>query len=203
MKLFTSAAFVALCTFAATGVAYADGCSGRDHTTGTVVGAVGGAAVGGAVSHNVGGAVVGGVLGGLAGNAISRSEDCNRQAGDRQGYDGRRDDRSGYGGVYVQGNIGRENEGDYWGVESYDDFGADYRHIADNIQRGRENGFYTSSQARGYYQQLQQIRSRADWQQRSGRFNSEDIEVRLTRLRATMHAARGYGQGRDSRDYGR
>ena len=207
MKLFTSVAVMALCTFAATGAAYADGCSGRDHTTGTVVGAVGGAAIGGAVSHDVGGAIVGGVLGGVAGNAIARSEDCNRQGygGDRQGYerqgyDGRGDDRSGYGGVYVQGNVGRENEGDYWGVESYDDFGADYRHIAENIQRGRENGFYTSSQARGYYQQLQQIRTRADWQQRNGRFNSEDIEVRLTSLRQSMHAARGYGQNRDYRD---
>jgi 5'-3' exoribonuclease 2 len=184
MKLFTSAAILALCTFGATGAAFADGCSGRDHTTGTVVGAVGGAAIGGAVSHDVGGAIVGGVLGGVAGNAIARSEDC-----DRQGYQGRGDDRGGYGGVYVQGNVGRESEG-----------GADYRHISENIQRGRENGFYSASQARGYYQQLQQIRSRADWQQRNGRFDSEDIEVRLTRLRQTMHASREYGQGRDYRD---
>jgi hypothetical protein len=200
MKLFTSVAILALCTFAGTGAALADACSGRDHTGGTVVGAVGGAAIGGAVSHDVGGAVIGGVLGGLAGNAISRSQDCD-QAGYRQGYDDRRDDRSGYGGVYVQGNVGRETESDYWGVESYNDFGTDYRHIADNIQRGRENGFYTSYQARGYYQQLQQIRSRADWQQRSGRFDSEDIEMRLTRLRVSMHAAREYGQGRDNRGY--
>lgn len=204
MKLFMSAAMVALCTFGATGVAYADGCSGRDHTAGTVMGAVGGAAIGGAVSHDVGGAVVGGVLGGVAGNAIARSEDCNRQDGNRQGYyQGRTEDRSGYGGVYVQGNLGRENEGDYWGVESYDDFGADYRHIAENIQRGRENGFYSSSQARGYYQQLQQIRGRADWEQRNGRFDSEDIEMRLTRLRASMHASREYQQGQYNRDYRR
>jgi hypothetical protein len=201
MKFFTSVAVMAICTFAATGVAFADACSGRDHTTGTVVGAVGGAAIGGAVSHDIGGAVVGGVVGGLAGNAISRSEDCNRQAGYGRGYDDRHDDRSGYGGVYVQGNVGRETESDYWGVESYDDFGADYRHISENIQRGRENGFYTSYQARGYYRQLQQIRSRADWQQRSGRFNSEDIEMRLTQLRQNMHAAREDGRGRDGRNY--
>ncbi len=200
MKLFSSAAALALFTLAASGSAYADACSGRDHTTGTVVGAVGGAAIGGVASNNVGGAVIGGVLGGLAGNAISRSEDCNRQTGDRQGYDGRGGygDQQGYAGVYHQGYNGRDNEGDYWGVESYDDFNADYRHIADNIQRGRENGFYNSYQARGYFQQLQQIRSRADWQQRSGRFDPEDIEVRLTRLRESMHAAREYDQNRDN-----
>lgn len=201
MKLFMSAAILALCTFGASGNSYADECSGRDHTTGTVVGAVGGAAIGGAVSHNVGGAVVGGVLGGVAGNAIARSEDCNRQVGDGRDYERRGEDRSGYGGVYVQGNAGRESEGDFWGVESYEDFGADYRHISENIQRGRENGFYSSSQARGYYQQLQQIRSRADWQQRNGRFNPEDIEVRLTRLRETMHASHQYGQGYGDRTY--
>jgi hypothetical protein len=201
MKLFTSVAFVAICTFAASSAAFADACSGRDHSTGTVVGAVGGAAIGGAVSHDIGGAVVGGVLGGLAGNAISRSEDCNRQTGYGQNYNDRRDDRSGYSGVYVQGNMGRETESDYWGVESYDDFGADFRHISENIQRGRENGFYTSYQARGYYQQLQQIRTRADWQQRSGRFDPQDIEMRLTNLRGTMHAARTYSQGRDNRGY--
>ncbi len=201
MKLFTSVAILALCTFAGAGGALADDCSGRDHTGGTVVGAVGGAAIGGAVSHDVGGAVVGGVLGGLAGNAISRSQDCNGQTSNRQGYDNRRDDRSGYGGVYVQNNNDRENESDYWGVESYNDFGADFRHISDNIQRGRENGFYTSYQARGYFQQLQNIRTRADFQQRNGRFNSEDIEMRLTSLRQSMHASSTYGQGRDNRGY--
>jgi hypothetical protein len=202
MKLTTSVAVFAMLTIAAANTAYADGCSGRDHSTGTVVGAVGGAAIGGVATHNVGGAVVGGVLGGLAGNAIARSEDCNRQTGDRQGYEGRGGDQPGYSGVYLQGNGGRDNESDYWGVESYDDFGADYRHISDSIQRGREHGFYSSDQAHGYFNQLQQIRSRAEWQQRNGRFDSEDIEMRLTRLRESMHAARDYQQGRDnSRDY--
>jgi len=203
MKMFSSVAVVALVTIAASGVAYADDCSGRDHSTGTVVGAVGGAAIGGVATHSVGGAVVGGVLGGVAGNAIARSQDCNRQVDDRQGYDGRGGDRAGYGGVYQQGYNGRDNESAFWGVESYDDFGADYRHISDSIQRGRENGFYNSDQARDYSRQLQQIRSRADWQQRNGRFDSEDIEARLTSLRQTMHAAREDGQRRDSEDYRR
>ncbi len=203
MKFVTSAAVMTFLTIAASGTAYADGCSGRDHSTGTVVGAVGGAAIGGVATHNVGGAVVGGVLGGLAGNAIARSEDCNHQVEDRRGYDNRGGNYPGYNGVYLQGNGGRDNESDYWGVESYDDFGADYRHIAENIQRGREHGFYGPDQARGYFEQLQQIRNRADWQQRNGRFDSQDIEMRLTRLRESMHAAREYHQDRDNQDYRR
>ena len=58
--------------------AYADGCSGRNHDTGTAVGAVGGAAVGGLASHSIVGAVIGGVAGGLIGNSVARSNDCNR-----------------------------------------------------------------------------------------------------------------------------
>jgi surface antigen len=59
------------------GNAFADACSGRDHTGGTILGAIAGGVLGGAVSHGNGGAVVGGaLLGGLAGNAISRDMDC-------------------------------------------------------------------------------------------------------------------------------
>ena len=60
------------------GAAQADGCSGRDHTGGTILGAIAGGVIGGAVSHGNGGAVVGGaLLGGLAGNAMSRDMDCS------------------------------------------------------------------------------------------------------------------------------
>jgi hypothetical protein len=60
------------------GAAFADDCSGRDHTTGTVLGAAGGAAIGGLASHSVAGAVIGGVAGGVAGNAIDRAQDCTK-----------------------------------------------------------------------------------------------------------------------------
>lgn len=63
-------------TFAGTGAALADDCSGHSHDTGTAVGAVGGAAIGGLASHSVVGAVAGAVVGGVAGNAIDRSQDC-------------------------------------------------------------------------------------------------------------------------------
>jgi surface antigen len=66
--------------FCATG-ALADDCSGKDHSTGTILGGVGGAAIGGVASHGNGLAILGGaLLGGLAGNAVSRDLDCQDQA---------------------------------------------------------------------------------------------------------------------------
>jgi len=62
---------------ATTVAAFADSCSGHNHTTGTVLGAGGGAIIGGVATHSAVGAVGGAVLGGLAGNAIARSNDCN------------------------------------------------------------------------------------------------------------------------------
>jgi hypothetical protein len=61
MMILTGALVVGL-----SGAAYADACSGHNHTTGTVLGAAGGGIIGGAV------------LGGLAGNAVARSNDCDR-----------------------------------------------------------------------------------------------------------------------------
>jgi surface antigen len=79
-KLAISAAAAALMLgLGATG-AFADDCSGKDHTTGTVLGAAGGGIIGGFASHGNGLGIVGGaLLGGLAGNAISRDMDCNDQ----------------------------------------------------------------------------------------------------------------------------
>jgi surface antigen len=57
---------------------FADECSGRDHTNGTVLGALGGGLIGGLASHGNGLGIVGGaLLGGLAGNAIARDMDCD------------------------------------------------------------------------------------------------------------------------------
>lgn len=70
----------ALFAFAATNsAALADGCSGRSHATGSIVGAVGGGLIGNAVTHgDAVGTVGGAVAGGLAGNAIARDVDCDR-----------------------------------------------------------------------------------------------------------------------------
>jgi surface antigen len=71
-----------------TNAALADECSGRDHTTGTVLGAIAGGVLGGAVSHGNGGAVIGGaLLGGLAGNAVSRDMDCGDRPYAARAYD--------------------------------------------------------------------------------------------------------------------
>ena len=80
--------------------AFADECSGRDHSGGTVLGAIGGGVIGGLASHGNGLGIVGGaLLGGLAGNAISRDMDC--------------DDRSAAVGSYhdsFSGPVGRRYE---------------------------------------------------------------------------------------------
>jgi|SRR5665213_782297 len=191
------------------GAAYADDCSGRDHTTGTVLGAAGGAAIGGVASHDAGGAIAGAVLGGLAGNAIARSQDCNRQT-----YEGRTNDQRGYGrqGEYgpsqqvysYQGYNVAPDENDYWGVESHEDFDGDYNHISASIQRGREDGTFTPYQARRYTQQLQQVRARADYQERRGQFDPQDIQDHLTQLRRVMYVARQDNRyNTDNGNYGR
>jgi hypothetical protein len=97
--------------------AYADDCSGRDHTTGTVLGA----AIGGVAIHNAGGAIVGAVVGGLAGNAIARSQDCQRGNYGRGGNEVY--DRSGDSGptvsYYGAGYNVAPDENDDWGVQSH------------------------------------------------------------------------------------
>jgi surface antigen len=82
-----TAAALMLVGVSATG-ALADACSGRDHTTGTVLGAAGGGIIGGLASHGNGLGIIGGaLLGGLAGNAISRDMDCDDQRAAARSYD--------------------------------------------------------------------------------------------------------------------
>jgi len=189
------ALLVGLLTTAAAGTAFADDCTGRDHTTGTVLGALGGAAIGGAASHDAGGAVAGAVVGGLAGNAIARSEDCNRTDERRAAYG----DPYRTGGVQYRPGYRGPDEDDYWGVESYDDFNKDYRHIYAEIQEGRDEGSLSRGRANHYLSELQRIRERADREQRSGRFDPQDIEARLHDLRGTIRYARAEGDDRNYR----
>jgi hypothetical protein len=60
-----------------TSAAYADGCTGRDHTNETILGVGAGALAGGLIGGDIAGAAVGGVAGGFLGNYIGRSSDCN------------------------------------------------------------------------------------------------------------------------------
>jgi osmotically inducible lipoprotein OsmB len=171
----------ALSFFGATAV-WADDCSGRDHTAGTVLGAAGGAAIGGAASHNAGGAIAGAVVGGLAGNAIARAQDCDR--GSYRG--GQSGARGNYGPAYAVA----PDEERYWGVDSYDDFSADYRHIQFSIDRARERGSLSPREAARFSRQLQNIRYRADQDQRRGRFNPRAVQERLVELREDMRSVR-------------
>jgi osmotically inducible lipoprotein OsmB len=69
----------ALAFGAMSSAALADGCSGRSHAGGSIIGAVGGGLIGNAVSGGSAVGTVGGaVVGGLAGNAIARDIDCDR-----------------------------------------------------------------------------------------------------------------------------
>jgi surface antigen len=68
--------------------AFADDCSGHDHTGSTILGGVLGGVLGGAVTHgNAGGVIGGAILGGLAGNAVSRDMDCGDRPYAAQSYD--------------------------------------------------------------------------------------------------------------------
>lgn len=190
MKIARTSALACLLALLSGTAAYADDCSGRDHTTGTVLGAAGGAAIGGVATHNAGGAIAGAVVGGLAGNAIARAQDCDR--GSYRG-DGRAYDRRGSGpeiSLYGRGYEIAPDENDYWNVESYEDFRGDFRHISMSINRARERGTLSRYEARRFSERLQQIQYRADEQQRRGRFNPQGIEYQLTQLREEMRAAR-------------
>jgi surface antigen len=79
-RSFAAAFILSLGLVAGSSAAFADACSGRDHTTGTIAGGVLGGVLGGVFTKGNGVGIVGGaLLGGLAGNAISRDMDCEDQ----------------------------------------------------------------------------------------------------------------------------
>ena len=87
LKLSALALASILALGAGTIAANADSCSGHNHNTGTVLGAVGGGLIGSQLSHgNAGGVIGGAVVGGLAGNAIARSGDCRHHSYHRSAY---------------------------------------------------------------------------------------------------------------------
>ena len=90
---------------------------------------------------------------------------------------------------------------DTWnnGGASYADFNQEYQHIWQGIQHGLSDGSYTRRQAQGFYRAMQQIKARADWMQRSGRYDPQDTQARLERLHDTMHDAHEQGHERQDR----
>ena len=93
-------------------------------------------------------------------------------------------------------------EDDSWnnGGASYSDFNAEYQHIWQGIQHGLSDGSYTRREAQRFYRAMQQIRSRADWMERNGRYDPQDTQARLERLHEAMHAAHERGHDRLDRN---
>ena len=90
------------------------------------------------------------------------------------------------------------HDDDAWnnGGQTYADFNTEYQHIWEGIQHGLSDGSYTRRQAQGFYRAMQQIRSRASWMERSGRYDPEDTQARLERLHESMHSAHERGHDR-------
>jgi hypothetical protein len=90
------------------------------------------------------------------------------------------------------------HDDDAWnnGGASYADFNQEYQHIWQGIQHGLSDGSYTRREAQSFYRAMQQIRARANWMERNGRYDPEDTQARLERLHETMHAAHERGHQR-------
>lgn len=87
------------------------------------------------------------------------------------------------------------------GGDSYAAFDQEYRHIWDGIRHGVNDGSYTPREADYFYQQLQAIRVRADWQARRGFYDGDQIQTWLEHLHDRMHTA--HQRGHDDRyNYG-
>lgn len=101
-------------------------------------------------------------------------------------------------GHAVQNLGGGGGDDEAWnnGGASYEDFNQEYQHIWQGIQHGLSDGSYTRRQAQGFYRAMQQIRARANWMERNGRYDPEDTQARLERLHETMHAAHERGHER-------
>ncbi len=93
-----------------------------------------------------------------------------------------------------------DNDSAAWSAQSYGDFSGLYQHIWQGIQHGVGDGSYTNYQARRFYRELQRIRYRADWEERTGRYDPEDIQYRLQRLHDIMHVAHERGHERLDRE---
>jgi hypothetical protein len=88
-----------------------------------------------------------------------------------------------------------------WSAASYQDFTPMYRHIWQGIQHGISDGSYTQWEARRFYRELQSIRARAWWEQRSGNYDPQDIGYRLQSLHERMHIAHERGHERMNNDW--
>ena len=102
---------------------------------------------------------------------------------------------------HAQVDRGGHGDDDSWnnGGATYADFSQEYQHIWQGIQHGLSDGSYSRREAQGFYRAMQQIRARANWMERSGRYDPEDTQARLERLHENMHLAHERGHERQDR----
>ncbi len=91
-----------------------------------------------------------------------------------------------------------DGDGDDFGYRAttYQEFGATYQHICQGIQHGLDDGAYNRWQAGRFYRELRGIWNRAEWEQREGGYDPEDIGARLNSLHERMHIAHEQGHER-------
>ena len=91
---------------------------------------------------------------------------------------------------------GDDGSDEVFATSSYNDFTPMYQHIWQGIQHGLSDRSYTRWRARRFYRELQSIRTRAWYEQRSGQYDPEDINARLQNLHESMHIAHAQGHER-------
>ena len=106
-------------------------------------------------------------------------------------------DVSGYG---QRGDIA----GGDWnnGGATYDQFTQEYDHIAQMIRHSTRDGTLNQRQIAGSWNELRYIRALAYHQQRSGHYNPQIIQARLTRLHDGLHLRHDGAHRAQDRDYG-
>ena len=109
--------------------------------------------------------------------------------------------------AHTEGHATTDQQGgNPWGSDgmSYAEFNQEYQHIWQGIQHGVNDGSYTRREAQQFYREMQRIRARANWMQRSGRWNPAATQAQLERLHDVMHDAHEEGHDRqDSYSYRR
>lgn len=94
------------------------------------------------------------------------------------------------------------DDDDDWNIQSYSDFSQQYHHIWEGIEHGISDGSYTPRQAQYFYRQLRGIQARASWEDRTGRFDPDEINDRLADLHQRMHVAHERGHERLDNEWG-
>jgi hypothetical protein len=102
-----------------------------------------------------------------------------------------------YGGQYGGNDWNRNNRG-------YDSLRRQFQHAYDGVQHGLRDGSFTRREARQFYWVIGDLRERLNFYRDNDgyldRREARDIDRRLARLHANMHAA--HEDGHQERDYG-